>query len=118
METIVDCLDSYRGFYYNNKLNMKLKKKIVSDKAQSVGDNAQKVNLFSLTKVNYIVIIASVVVIAIGFMLMHGSSTDVEFNPDVFSFRRITIAPIVCMLGFLGMIVGIMIKTKQKNELD
>ncbi|MBQ5926175.1 MAG: DUF3098 domain-containing protein, partial [Paludibacteraceae bacterium] len=35
-----------------------------------------------------------------------------EFNPDVFSFRRITLAPIICMLGFFGMIVAIMIKKK------
>ena len=43
---------------------------------------------------------------------MAGSSTATEFNPDVFSFRRITLAPIVCMTGFFSMIVAIMIKKK------
>ena len=45
---------------------------------------------------------------------MHGSSTDIDFNPDVFSFKRITLAPIVCMIGFVGMIFGIMWKSKEK----
>jgi hypothetical protein len=41
---------------------------------------------------------------------MAGEPSTTEFNPDVFSFRRITLAPIVCMTGFFGMIVAIMIK--------
>lgn len=70
----------------------------------------------SLTKTNYIIIAASVVVLIIGFCLMTGSKTVDTFNPDVFSFRRITLAPIVCMIGFVGMIVGIMFKTKSVDK--
>ena len=66
------------------------------------------------TKINYIIIAASVIIIILGFILMHGSSTDIDFNPDVFSFKRITLAPIVCMIGFVGMIFGIMWKSKEK----
>lgn len=69
---------------------------------------------FPFTKINYIIIAASVIVIILGFILMHGSSTDIDFNPDVFSFKRITLAPIVCMIGFVGMIFGIMWKSKEK----
>lgn len=68
---------------------------------------------FALTKINYIIIGISVAIIAIGFCLMYGSSTTTEFNPDVFSFRRITLAPIVCMTGFVSVIVGIMWKSKK-----
>ena len=50
--------------------------------------------------------------IIVGFALMAGEPCTTEFNPDVFSFRRITLAPIICMLGFFGMIVAIMIKKK------
>ncbi len=69
---------------------------------------------FPFTKINYIIIAVSVIIIILGFILMHGSSTDIDFNPDVFSFKRITLAPIVCMIGFVGMIFGIMWKSKEK----
>lgn len=67
---------------------------------------------FAFTKINYILITISVLLIIVGFALMAGSSTTNEFNPDVFSFRRITLAPIVCMTGFFGMIIAIMYKKK------
>lgn len=54
--------------------------------------------------------------IVTGFFLMHGSSTTLEFNPDVFSFRRITLAPIVSMSGFVLMIVAILWKTKKQDK--
>lgn len=69
----------------------------------------------SLTKTNFFIIGTSVAVIILGFILMGGSSTDIEYNPDVFSFRRITLAPIVCMIGFIGMIFGIMFKRCHKG---
>ena len=67
---------------------------------------------FAFTKINYVLIAVSVVLIIIGFALMAGSSTSTEFNPNVFSFRRITLAPIVCMVGFFGMIIAIMYKKR------
>ena len=67
---------------------------------------------FAFTKINYILIAISVLLIIVGFALMAGSSTTTEFNPDIFSFRRITLAPIVCMVGFFGMIIAIMYKKK------
>ena len=65
---------------------------------------------FAFKKINYILIAVSVILIIAGFALMAGSSTTTEFNPDVFSFRRITVAPIVAMIGFVGMIIAIMYK--------
>ncbi|MDR1653989.1 MAG: DUF3098 domain-containing protein [Prevotellaceae bacterium] len=66
-----------------------------------------------MNKTNYLIICLSVLLIVTGFLLMTGSSTEVEFNPDVFSTRRITVAPIVCMLGYVLVIVGIMWKPKK-----
>ena len=66
-----------------------------------------------LTKTNYIIMGVSALLILVGFILMYGSSTDIAFNPDVFSFRRITLAPIVVMSGFFLMVVGIMWKCKK-----
>ena len=69
-----------------------------------------------MNKINYILIAIAVVAIIIGFVLMTGSpSTATEYNPDIFSFRRITLAPIVCLIGFLLVIVGIMYKPKEKE---
>ena len=69
-------------------------------------------NKFAFKKINYLIITISVILIVLGFILMHGVSTGVEYNPDVFSFKRITLAPIISMVGFVGVIVGIMFKTK------
>ena len=69
-----------------------------------------------MNKINYILIAVAVAAIIIGFVLMTGSpSTVTEYNPDIFSFRRITLAPIVCLIGFLLVIVGIMYKSKEKE---
>ena len=69
-----------------------------------------------MNKINYILITVAVAVIIIGFVLMTGSpSTATEYNPDIFSFRRITLAPIVCLIGFLLVIVGIMYRPKEKE---
>lgn len=65
---------------------------------------------FSLNKINYIIIIAGFVLLVIGFLLVAGgrSHDPNVFNPDIFSFRRITLAPIILILGFVTEIVAIM----------
>lgn len=71
-------------------------------------------NNFAFSRVNYIIIAVSVAVIALGFCLMYGRPIVEEYDPDVFSFRRITLAPIVCMIGFVSMVAGIMWKSKKQ----
>jgi membrane-bound ClpP family serine protease len=63
-------------------------------------------------------IIIGLVAIVVGFLLMiGGASGDPEvFNPEVFSFRRITLAPLVSLAGFLFIIYAIMKKPKSSNE--
>ena len=52
--------------------------------------------------------------IAIGYVFMSGSgSTEQSFNPDIFSVRRIVIAPIMCLAGYLLIIIGIL---RMSNE--
>ncbi len=70
-------------------------------------------------KINFIICAISVLVIIIGFLLMTGGSSSVEqgFNPDIFSARRIKVAPAVCLVGFVGMIVGILYPSSKKTEL-
>lgn len=65
---------------------------------------------FAFGKLNYIICAVSVVIIIVGFILMTGSSSSIEggFEPDIFSAKRIVVAPMVCLAGFLLMIVGIL----------
>ena len=66
---------------------------------------------FAFSKRNYIICAASVLVIIIGFIMMTGPASSIEggFEPDIFSTRRIVIAPMVCFVGFLLMVVGILL---------
>lgn len=69
-------------------------------------------------KVNYLLIGVSIVTIILGFVLMSGGgSQDPDvFNPEIFSVRRIVVAPIVCLTGFLLMVVAILINPNKKSK--
>jgi hypothetical protein len=70
---------------------------------------------FALGKENYRLLIIGFAIIIIGFLLMIGgkSNSPNEFNPEIFSFRRITLAPIVVLAGFIFEIYAIMKKPKE-----
>lgn len=73
---------------------------------------------FALGKENYKLLILGFVVIIIGFLLMIGGKSDDPnvFNKDeIFSFRRITLAPLVVLAGFIFEIWAIMKKPKENN---
>jgi len=67
-----------------------------------------------LGKTNLLLIAIGFVIIVLGFILMSGSSTIVEFNPEIYSFRRITVAPMVSLFGFLFIIFAILYHPKAK----
>lgn len=70
---------------------------------------------YNLSKFNAILIAICLVIIVIGFALMVGEpSGATEFNPDIFSFRRITVGPMVALFGFVAMIVAILYNPKKK----
>tara|TARA_B100001113_G_C20510141_1_gene362591 strand:- start:219 stop:443 length:225 start_codon:yes stop_codon:yes gene_type:complete len=62
-------------------------------------------NMFLFNKFNYILLIISIVVISIGFILMigGGGTTDFDFNKEIFSSQRIIIAPIIVIIGYIGL---------------
>lgn len=69
----------------------------------------------ALSKTNLIVCSVAVVLIIVGFLLMTGPATnEVGFETDIFSFRRIKIAPIVVLVGFVLMVVGILYPSKER----
>lgn len=72
---------------------------------------------FAFGKVNYILLIIAAVAIVLGFILMTGpGSTETHFEPDIFSFRRVKLAPAICFFGFVFVIVAIMYRPKDKEE--
>ena len=68
----------------------------------------------SLPKLNIILIAVSFLIIIIGFALMAGAPSGEVYNPDIFSFRRITIGPMIALFGFVSMVVSILWKGKKK----
>lgn len=75
---------------------------------------------FALQKENYILIIIGFVLIVLGFILMSGGGTDdpAVFSYEIFSFRRITLAPIIIIIGFIIEIVAIMWIPKKKSAKE
>lgn len=65
--------------------------------------------------VNYILMAAGVILLAIGYILLSGGGSDDPnvFNPAMFDNRRLYVAPILIVLGFVVEIVAIMYKKKE-----
>ncbi|TND08599.1 MAG: hypothetical protein FD123_2103 [Bacteroidetes bacterium] len=83
--------------------------------AKNVKDNAQPSGGLTFGRENYIILLAGVIVLALGYILMIGGGSDDvnKFNgEELFSTRRITIAPITLIIGFVIVLVGIMRKPK------
>ncbi|MBR5850016.1 MAG: DUF3098 domain-containing protein [Alistipes sp.] len=68
-----------------------------------------------LTHKNYRLLLIGFLVVLVGLLLMGGggSSSPEEFNEAMFSFRRITLAPILVVGGFVIEIVAILWRPKQ-----
>ena len=74
---------------------------------------------FAFDKVNYILLAAGMLIVVIGFLLMTGpGSSDTVYEPDIFSVRRIKVAPVVCLFGFVSMFYAVMRKPKEKGEKE
>ena len=105
---------------------MAAKKKITTGKSQKtkpvqtpVVKTTKQDEGFAIPKENYKLLIIGFVIIIIGFLLMTGGGSEDPnvFNGDeLFSFRRITLAPIVVFLGFAFEIWAIMKRPKETVE--
>lgn len=80
-------------------------------------DNEQKEERaqMPLVKINFILMALSALVIILGFVLMLGGSTGEEFNPDIFSTRRIVVGPTMAFIGFVAMGFAIIYRRKNKT---
>lgn len=77
-------------------------------------------NNFAFDKKNYLLLAIGMLIVIVGFVLMSGSgSSEGVFNPDIFSARRIKVAPLVCLFGFVFIIFAIMHKpADQQTQIE
>ncbi|MDR1609975.1 MAG: DUF3098 domain-containing protein [Candidatus Symbiothrix sp.] len=73
---------------------------------------------FVFGKENFIILAVSILLVIIGFWLMSGAKTTEEtgFDPAIFDARRIIIAPIVTMAGFVLVVWAILKKPKDEKK--
>lgn len=87
-----------------------------------MGEAKQKKNLpkpdFVFKKQNYVMMAIGLAVITLGFILMSGGGSDDPnvFNPDIYSFRRIRLAPIVVLIGFGIEVYAILLDPDKKKK--
>ena len=80
-----------------------------------MNSNNEKKEQMILPAKNLKVMLIGVAIIIVGFLLMTGggSNATTVFNAEMFSFRRITLAPIVVLAGFVVIAFSIMKKFKK-----
>lgn len=78
-------------------------------------NNSENKQEFLFEKVNYKILLIGIAVIALGFILMSGGGSNDPniFNEDVFSFRRIRLAPTTVLIGF-GITIYAILKNPKK----
>lgn len=89
--------------------------KTAAPKAKIITPNGEtpRKRVFAFDRTNFMLLAAGMAVVILGMILMSGSgSTEETFNPDIFSVRRVKVAPAVCLFGYLFMIYGILRKPR------
>ena len=72
---------------------------------------------FAFGRMNFILLGVGMLAVIIGFILMSGGSSSEEaYNPDIFSARRIKVAPLVCLAGFVSMIFAVVYRKKEAGN--
>lgn len=80
----------------------------------------EKKQTFVFDKMNYILMLVGLGVILLGFILMIGGGSEDPnlFSEDLFSFRRITLSPLLILGGFVIEIFAIMHRPKAKDKTE
>ncbi|MDC0249077.1 DUF3098 domain-containing protein [Flavobacteriaceae bacterium] len=71
---------------------------------------------FVFEKKNYFIMIIGLLFIATGFILMSGGASDDPnvFNPEIYNFQRIRLAPTLVLIGFAIQVYAILFSSKKK----
>lgn len=93
-------------------MNQKKQTKVTADKKVVPVD--EKELQFAFGRENYRLMLIGLAVLALGFILMigGGSSDPDVFNPSMFNFQRLTLAPLLLIVGFVIEIFAIMKKPR------
>lgn len=69
-------------------------------------------------KINYLLMVGGILLMALGYLFMvgGGSKDPNVFNYEIFSFQRLTLSPILIILGILVNVVAILYRPTKKNE--
>lgn len=73
---------------------------------------------FIFQKKNYTFMLIGLAVIVLGFILMSGGGSDDPevFNPEMFSWRRIRLAPALVIIGFAIEVYAILLNPNKESE--
>jgi hypothetical protein len=82
---------------------------------QELDQKQEDIHEFLFEKINYKILLIGIAVIALGFILMSGGGSDDPnvFSEEVFSFRRIRLAPTTVLIGF-GITIYAILKNPKK----
>lgn len=71
---------------------------------------------FPFERMNYILLLSGLAIVTVGYLLMQGGGSEdpTVFDPEIFSFRRITLSPIVILIGYVFVGYAIMYRPKKK----
>ena len=71
---------------------------------------------FVFEKKNYLIMIIGLLFIATGFILMSGGASNDPnvFNPEIYNFQRIRLAPTLVLIGFVIQVYAILFSSKKK----
>lgn len=70
---------------------------------------------FTFGRTNYLLIIAGVVSLIIGFVLLSGGGSEDPnvYSDEIFDTRRLTVAPIILMAGYILVLLGVIKKSRE-----
>ncbi|MBO5703279.1 MAG: DUF3098 domain-containing protein [Bacteroidaceae bacterium] len=76
-------------------------------------------HVFAFSKINFILLAIGMIIVIAGLLLMSGGGTTVEqFDTEIFSARRIRVAPVVTLFGYLFIVVAILYRKKDKESIE
>ncbi|MGO3706605.1 MAG: DUF3098 domain-containing protein [Mesonia hippocampi] len=90
----------------------------MGEQKRNINSNQHHKETFIFGRRNYLFMLIGLGVIALGFLLMAGGGSDDPnvFNPEIYNWRRIRLAPMLILLGFGIEVYAILTHPDKKNN--